>query len=138
MNSFTKFISIRKLSNAIQSLMKVEVSFSTLSYYLDYFSLSFLFFFLPIFSYNIKDQEQYPKKEGLKVKQLIQVTYASNKDEIEQRELRALVKASELLKCKNLLVITLDYEAEEEFKGRRLSLFLYGDFWLNSLIQKTI
>jgi len=49
-------------------------------------------------------------KEGLKIKQLIQVTYASDRDEIEQREIRSLIKASELLKCKNLLCITWDYE----------------------------
>jgi predicted AAA+ superfamily ATPase len=51
-------------------------------------------------------------KEGLEIKQLIQVTYASGKDEIEKREIRALVKASELLKCKDLLIITWDYEDE--------------------------
>jgi predicted AAA+ superfamily ATPase len=51
-------------------------------------------------------------KEGLEIKQLIQVTYASSKDEIEKREIRALLKASELLKCKDLLIITWDYEDE--------------------------
>jgi len=59
-------------------------------------------------------------KEGLKVKRLIQVSYISGKDEIERRELRALVKASGLLKCKDLLCITWGYEAEEEFKGKRI------------------
>jgi len=51
-------------------------------------------------------------KEGLKIKQLIQVTYANNRDEIEKREIRALLKASELLKCEDLLIITWDYEDE--------------------------
>jgi hypothetical protein len=51
-------------------------------------------------------------KDGLEIKQLIQVTYASSKDEIEKREIRALLKASELLKCKDLLIITWDYEDE--------------------------
>jgi len=59
-------------------------------------------------------------KEGFDVKQLIQVTYASAKDEIEKREINALVKASELLKCKDLLVITWDYEAEEKIKGKKI------------------
>ena len=49
-------------------------------------------------------------KEGLKIKQLIQVTYASDRDEINQREIKSLVKASDLLNCKNLLIITWDYE----------------------------
>ncbi|MEM5811671.1 MAG: ATP-binding protein [Candidatus Aenigmatarchaeota archaeon] len=51
-------------------------------------------------------------KEGLEIKQLIQVTYASSKGEINRREIRALLKASELLKCRNLLIITWDYEDE--------------------------
>ncbi|MFQ6071841.1 MAG: ATP-binding protein [Methanosarcinales archaeon] len=55
-------------------------------------------------------------KEGLEVKQLVQVTYASSKDEIEKRELEALVKASRELKCKDLLVITWDYEDETKIE----------------------
>jgi uncharacterized protein len=51
-------------------------------------------------------------KEGLEIEQLIQVSYVSNKDEIEKREIRALLKASDLLNCKNLLIITWDYEDE--------------------------
>jgi hypothetical protein len=57
-------------------------------------------------------------KEGVKVKQLIQVTYASDRDEIEQREIKALLKASRELKCRNLLLITWDYESEEKIKGK--------------------
>ncbi|MEM5790970.1 MAG: ATP-binding protein [Candidatus Aenigmatarchaeota archaeon] len=59
-------------------------------------------------------------KEGLKIKQLIQVTYASGKDEIEKREIKALIKASDELKCKNLLVITWDYEDEIKFKNKKI------------------
>jgi predicted AAA+ superfamily ATPase len=51
-------------------------------------------------------------RENLRIKQLIQVTYASAKDEVEKREVKALIKASELLKCKDLLVITWDFEDE--------------------------
>jgi len=59
-------------------------------------------------------------KRGMEVKQLIQVTYASSKDEVDKREIKGLLKASELLKCKNLLVITWDYEAIEETKGKQI------------------
>ena len=55
-------------------------------------------------------------KEGTQVKELIQVTYASGKDEIEKRELKALEKASQELGCKNKTVITWDYEEEGEIK----------------------
>ena len=55
-------------------------------------------------------------KEGLKVKQLIQVCWDINEYKTKEREIKALLKASKELKCKNLLVITGDYEAEEEIK----------------------
>jgi len=51
-------------------------------------------------------------KEGTSVKELIQVTYASGRDEIESREIKSLIKASNELKCKDLLLITWDYEDE--------------------------
>ncbi len=49
-------------------------------------------------------------KEGVNIKELIQVTYASSKDEIEKREIKSLLKASEQLGCRNLKIITWDYE----------------------------
>ncbi|MDI6826389.1 MAG: ATP-binding protein [Candidatus Aenigmarchaeota archaeon] len=61
-------------------------------------------------------------KEGLNVKQLIQVTYASAKDEIEKREIKALVKASNELKCKDLLAITWDCEDEIKVKKKTVKL----------------
>jgi len=76
--------------------------------------------------YYWKDKQQrevdFVLKDGSKIKQLIQVTYASSKEEIEMREKRALIKASEELKCGDMLVITWDYEAEEEFKGKRIKI----------------
>jgi len=59
-------------------------------------------------------------KEGLEVSQLIQVTHASGRDEIRSREIKALLKAGEELRCRNLLCITWDYEDEEEINGRKL------------------
>lgn len=52
--------------------------------------------------------------------QLIQVTYASGRDEVNKREIRALMKASEELKCKNLLIITWDYEDELEIEDKKI------------------
>lgn len=51
-------------------------------------------------------------KEGLNIKQLIQVTYANDKDEIDKREVDSLEKAYELFKKDKpeLLIITWDYE----------------------------
>lgn len=70
-----------------------------------------------------KDQEKevdFLLKKGTKIKQLIQVTYASSKDEIEKREIKALVKASEELKCKNSTIITWNYEDGFKADGRRI------------------
>jgi predicted AAA+ superfamily ATPase len=62
MNSFGGYISIRSIRNSLKSIMKLSISPSTLSYYLEYFERSSLFLFSPIFSYKIKEQMQYPKK----------------------------------------------------------------------------
>jgi predicted AAA+ superfamily ATPase len=59
-------------------------------------------------------------KEGLNVKQLIQVSYASSKDEIEKREIKALIKASEQLNCKDLLIITWDYDDELKINNKKI------------------
>ena len=76
--------------------------------------------------YYWRDKQQrevdFVLKSGLEIEQLIQVTYATSEseEEIEVREKKALIKASEELNCDDLRVITWDYESEEEFKGRRI------------------
>jgi predicted AAA+ superfamily ATPase len=59
-------------------------------------------------------------REGLDVRQLIQVTYAASRGEIEKREINGLLRAAEELKCSDLLVITWEYEGEEVIKGKRI------------------
>ncbi len=74
---------------------------------------------LEIFYFKINEKEvDFVLKEGLRIKQLIQVTYANAKDEIERREIKSLIKASELLKCNDLLMITWDYEDELKVRNR--------------------
>jgi len=55
-------------------------------------------------------------KENLRIKQLIQVTYANDFDEIDKREIRALLHTNELFKQDKpeLIIITWDYEDEKE------------------------
>ncbi|MDO8634552.1 MAG: ATP-binding protein [archaeon] len=48
------------------------------------------------------------------VHQLIQVCFDVSGQETKKREVRALLKASQELKCKNLLVLTHDFEATEK------------------------
>ncbi len=52
--------------------------------------------------------------------QLIQVCYALDDINTKERELKALVKAGSEMKCKELLVITWDFEGEEEFMGAKI------------------
>jgi predicted AAA+ superfamily ATPase len=77
-----------------------------------------------------KDHQQnevdFVVKEGIEIKQLIQVTYANGRDEIEKREIKSLIKASNQFKCKNLLVITWDYEDKQEIENKNI---LYLPLW---------
>ncbi|MCX9083612.1 MAG: hypothetical protein CVT48_06430 [Thermoplasmata archaeon HGW-Thermoplasmata-1] len=53
---------------------------------------------------------------------LIQVTYASTREGIEEREIKNLVRASGELGCSDLLLITWDYEGEEVVDGKKIKI----------------
>lgn len=57
-------------------------------------------------------------KEGPRIKQLIQVSWDITEYRTKEREIKALLKASEELKCRDLLVITEDYEANEKITAK--------------------
>jgi hypothetical protein len=59
-------------------------------------------------------------KEGSNIRELIQVTFASERNEIEERELKTLIRANKEIGCKELSMITWDYESEEKLKGRNI------------------
>jgi len=48
-----------------------------------------------------------------------------------------LVKASKELKCNSLLVITWDYEGEEEFKGKKIEFRPLWKFLLEEIENAT-
>ena len=79
--------------------------------------------------YYWKNQQQeevdFVIKEGIKIKQLIQVCFDINNFETKNREIRALIKAGKELKCNNLLIITEDTEAEEkaEWFGNKANIW---------------
>ncbi len=66
--------------------------------------------------YYYKDHQQreidFLIKEGSEIKNLIQVSFINTIEEMEKKEIDFLKKASSLLKCKNLSIITWDYEEE--------------------------
>jgi predicted AAA+ superfamily ATPase len=70
-------------------------------------------------------------RENFIVKQLIQVTYASNRNEVEKREIEALIKASGLLKCNDLLVITWNYEDVVEISDKKIKFVPLWKWLLN-------
>ncbi len=59
-------------------------------------------------------------KEGTKVKELVQVTYASTREEVKDREVSSLIKASKELKTKKLMIITWDYEGTEKIDNKKI------------------
>ena len=59
-------------------------------------------------------------KDGSGVRELLQVTYASSKEEIEERELSALRKAKKALRCSKAKIITWDFEGEINKYGIRV------------------
>jgi len=76
-----------------------------------------------------KEEVDFVVKQGRKVKRLIQVCYDVQDFNTKDRETRALVDGSRKLKCDNLLVITLDYEADEKTKGKKIR-FIPLQKWL--------
>jgi hypothetical protein len=151
----------------------VKLSLDTVERFSKYFEIARLIFFLPKFSFSLKEQVLNPKKvysidlglrnlisfkfsedigrliENLvflelfrnkklyywksqreevdfvikkenKIEQLIQVCYSLEDEKTKKREIKGLLNASDELKCKNLLVISWDYEGEEEFRGKKI------------------
>lgn len=86
---------------------------------------------IELFYWRNSQQEEvdFVVKEGIKVKQLIQVCYNMDNPETKKRETRSLLKASKELRCKDLLVITSDYEAEEK-RGSAVIKFVPLWKWL--------
>jgi len=75
--------------------------------------------------YYWKDHQQnevdFILKKGPKVDKLIQVTYATSREEVNNREMNSLIKASRNLKCKNLLLVTWDLSGEENRDGKKIT-----------------
>lgn len=74
-----------------------------------------------IFSYVLNGGEiDFVIKKQRKISQLIQACSDITDFNVKERELKSLIKASQELKCNNLLVITWDEEKEEKIKGKKI------------------
>jgi len=63
---------------------------------------------------QLNEEVDFVIKENQKIKQLIQVCCNIDDADTKGREIRSLLKASKELKCKNLIMITEEYEGESE------------------------
>ena len=70
--------------------------------------------------YN-QNEVDFAIKQDKKIVQLIQANNISSKEDLKEREVKSLLKASDELKCKNLLIITWDYEGEQKVKNKTIS-----------------
>jgi len=61
-----------------------------------------------------QEEVDFVVKKGLHVTQLIQVCLDAREERTRNREVRSLLKASEQLKCENLLILTENEEGEED------------------------
>jgi predicted AAA+ superfamily ATPase len=88
------------------------------------------------YCYKTKDGKEvdFAVKEGLTIGQLIQVSYDIDHYMTKKRETNALLKAAGEAGCKNLIVLTWDYEAKEHFNNRTIC---YLPLW-KWLISATI
>jgi len=75
--------------------------------------------------YYWKDHQQnevdFVVKKNRKVNQLIQVCYNPLDETTKERETKPLIRAAAELKCKNLAIITSDYEATQTIKKYKIS-----------------
>ena len=67
-----------------------------------------------------KREVDFVVKEGLKIKQLIQVCCNISEIGTKKREVGALLKAGKELRCNSLLIITDDLENEERVVGKKI------------------
>ncbi|MFH0893186.1 MAG: ATP-binding protein [Bacteroidota bacterium] len=76
-----------------------------------------------IFYYKTADGKEtdFAIREGSHFRQLIQVCYDLSDIGTKEREIKGILKASEELKCNNLLIITWDYEGEEKVDGKKIA-----------------
>ena len=74
-----------------------------------------------MFFYSLNGGEvDFAIKEGNKITSLIQACYDILEYRTKEREINSLIRAGEKLRCKNLYVITLDYESQETYGNHKI------------------
>ncbi|MFZ3169767.1 MAG: ATP-binding protein [Candidatus Methanoperedens sp.] len=73
-----------------------------------------------LFYFDLQKEVDFVLKEEGKIARLIQVCYDIDDFKTKERELSALAKAGDELKCSDMIVITYDYENIEDYKGWKI------------------
>ncbi len=83
--------------------------------------------------YNLENNKEldFVLLDKKRVKQLIQVCYSIEDFNTKERELEALINSSTVLGCKDLLVITWNYEATEIYKKKKIIFIPLWKWLLN-------
>ena len=86
-----------------------------------------------LFYYRTSNDKEvdFVTRDGRKVTSLIQVSYDISKNKTRDRELDALVKASEELKCDNLLLITWNQNVKVEYKGKMINILSVNEWFIS-------
>lgn len=84
-----------------------------------------------VFYWKENREVDFVVKEGNEVKKLIQVCYNFDRDEVEERELKALVKASEDVECEDLTVVTYETEDQREVAGKEIDCIPFWKWLFN-------
>ncbi len=92
---------------------------------------------IDLYYFKNRDYEiDFVVKKADRVIELIQVTYASERDEVERREIKSLIKGSSLLNCRNLTVITWNYEDKREEEGVKIKYIPLWKYLLRLASEK--
>jgi len=70
-----------------------------------------------------QEEVDFVVKKGVKIDSLIQVCYNIDDATAKEREVKALLNASNELRCNNLIVITAGREGEETIKSKKVKYF---------------
>ncbi len=88
-----------------------------------------------------QEETDFVVRQDQKIEYLVQVCWDIAKQETKERETKALLKASQELACDNLLIITNNYDAQEETGGKKITFKPLWKWLLennDSLKQKSV
>ena len=77
---------------------------------------------LDLFYYKTRNNKEvdFITRQGINVVSLIQVSFQPDNSETQNREIKALLEASQELKCENLIILTWDFEAIKEIQKKQI------------------